>query len=67
MAKVETAARVQRATLLSVEHAHFMAWLEEKRKQELYEEFEEDLHAEQAEGGVPRCPRERPSQILENI
>ena len=56
MADVETATCIQRASLLSAEHARFMAWLEEKGKQELYEEFKEDLRAEQAEGEYPGVP-----------
>ena len=56
MAEVETAACIQRAALLSEEHARFMVWLVEKGKQELYEEFEQVLYVEQTKGEHPGVP-----------
>ena len=56
MVEMETAARIQRAALLSEEHARFMAWLVEKGKQELYEESEKVLHVEQTKGDYPGVP-----------
>ena len=53
MAEMETAARIQRAALLSAEHACFMVWLEVKGKQELYKEFEEGSFPR---GGTPVSP-----------
>ena len=56
MAEEETVARIQRAALLSKEHACFMAWLVEKGKQERYEEFEKVLRVDQTKGGYPGVP-----------
>ena len=56
MEEMETAARIQRAALLSTEHACFMAWLAEKGKEELYEQFEKVFHAERAHGEYPGVP-----------
>ena len=56
MAEIETVARIQRAALLSKEHARFMAWLVEKGKQELYEEFEKVLRVEHTKGEYPGVP-----------
>ena len=52
----ETAARIQRAALLSTEHARFMAWLAEKGKEGLYAEFEKVVHEEQAQREYPGVP-----------
>ena len=52
----ETAARIQRAALLSTEHTCFMAWLAEKGKEELYEQFGKVVRAERAQGGYPGVP-----------
>ena len=56
MAEEEDTARIARAALLSSEHTHFMAWLAEKEKEELYEEFEEFIRAEHTNGEYPASP-----------
>ena len=56
MDELKTAERIQRAALLSTEHTRFMAWLAEKERMELYEEFEGVLREEHKEGKYPGAP-----------
>ena len=54
--ELQTAERIQRAALLASEHTRFMAWLAEKEKMELYEEFEGVIREEHANGKYPGAP-----------
>ena len=56
MAEMETAARIQRAALLSKKHARFMVWLVEKGKEEFHGEFEEVLCVELSKEECPGVP-----------
>ena len=56
MEEMQTAARIQRAALLSTEHTRFMAWLAEKERMELYEEFEGVIREDHANGKYPGVP-----------
>ena len=53
---LQTAERIQRAALLASEHTRFMAWLAEKEKMELYEEFEGVIRKEHSDGKYPGAP-----------
>ena len=56
IAEEEGAARIRRTAILSSEHVRFMVWLAGEKKMELYEEFKEDLRAEQTNGEYPGVP-----------